>query len=737
MGPEAGQSLDRAPASAIVFGPFAFDPRNGILTRGTTEIPLPPRVIGVLAQLLARAGEVVSRQELLDRVWKDAFVTDTSLAEAVSFLRQALGDDPQAPRYIQTVHRRGYRFVAPLGSPAGPSPDTAVRLHSRDDTPAGVRPRGADSDADVEPLSAVHPSIARDLVPWSVAAIAGALAIAALWHVAREPASPAAPVARFEVRPAAGSTFDRRAPAFAVSNDGRTIAWSACDGSTGVCGLYVRRLDRLEPTRLAGTDGAVAPFFSPDGRWAGFFADGKLKKIALAGGAPTTLAEAPSPGGASWNADGRIIFAGAAAGGLSIANDQGAGATSITTPRPDRGEVRHVWPSWLPDGRTALFTVVSSVESGAAGQLAILTPPSSSYRVLRGGAARGAAAGRGYLLLASGPDVQAVTFDERTLTLSGGADTVLDDLASGGGLAQFAVGAGGTLIAQSAPAAPSRICWYDDPARTLPPLTRLSSIVLAPDGSRVAGVIDEGPASDIWVARLDTGARSRVTYGGTNVSPVWSADGRRIFFATRSDGPFRLAVRNVDDRNPTRIVSAADTHIFPASAAADGRVAITTTLPSNRLAVGVVAPEGGAPRILSDGPFDETSPSLSPDGAWVAYASDESGRWEVFARRIADGRRVPVSTGGGQRPRWSRDGQWIFFDDGARWLRARFSGEGAPHAAPPDAAFARPGAVVLDVAGDGRFLVDQQPVTSDRAMVVMGWLRELRQRLPAPVTAPR
>src|SRR3954471_8639858 len=135
MAPEAGQALERTPASAVSFGPFAFDARNGILSRDGREIPLPPRVIGVLALLLTRPGEVVPRQDLLDRVWKDAFVTDTSLAEAVSFLRSALGDDPQAPRYIQTVHRRGYRFLPVLTRQPGVNPgsdqgQTGVRLGS-------------------------------------------------------------------------------------------------------------------------------------------------------------------------------------------------------------------------------------------------------------------------------------------------------------------------------------------------------------------------------------------------------------------------------------------------------------------------------------------------------------------------------------------------------------------------------------------------------------------------------
>src|SRR5947209_19878776 len=149
------------------FGPFAFDRQSRLLSRDGAEMALPPRVLGVLEVLIARPGEIVARQDLLDSVWKDAFVTDTSLAEAVSFLRQALGDDPQAPRYIQPVHRRGYRFLAPIVRPG------AALGVPRADAP-------------------VQPSIGGVLAPWSIAVLCAAIAAAALWQIARSP-SPAPP----------------------------------------------------------------------------------------------------------------------------------------------------------------------------------------------------------------------------------------------------------------------------------------------------------------------------------------------------------------------------------------------------------------------------------------------------------------------------------------------------------------------------------------------------------------
>jgi len=393
---------------SVRFGPFAFDVQNRLLFRDEVEIPLPPRVLAVLELLLSRPGEIVSRQELHESVWKDAYVTDTSLAEAISFLRQALGDDPQNPRFVQTVHRRGYRFLPGVILPHGEPPAAA---------PVGGPAR---------------PSIARELLPWSIAVLCGVLAAAALWQLARQPSPEAPPLVRFTIAPEAGTSFDPRGPAFAVSKDGRVVVWSACDPWQTSCALYVRPLDRNDATRLAGTENASVPFLSADGRWVGFFADGKLEKISIAGGSAITLAAAPEPAGADWSSDGRIVFGGAPGGGLSIVSDQGGDVRSVTTPRIDRGEVRHAWPAWLPGGRGLVFTIAGSPLPGASTELALLTLPSRAIRVLRSGAARGLTSAPGYLLASVGGDVEAITFDARTLTTTGAADSVWQRLAVAG-----------------------------------------------------------------------------------------------------------------------------------------------------------------------------------------------------------------------------------------------------------------------------------------------------------------
>lgn len=406
--------------------------------------------------------------------------------------------------------------------------------------------------------------------------------------------------------------------------------------------------------------------------------------------------------------------------------------TAVTSPQIARGEVRHLYPSWLPGGAALMFTSASSAPVDAPGDLAVVALGSASPRILRGGVTRAAVAGPRYLLMSSGDDLQAATFDERTLTLTGGADSVLTFVTGGdGGVAQFAVSAGGTLAAIRTVRS-RRAVWSDRSGEDAGPIARLTSIAVSPDSRRAAGVIADSNSSDIWMADLATGALTRITYGGTNASPAWSADGQRIFFATRASGPFGVASRGVMDRAAGPAIARADQHLFPSSVAADGRLAVTATLPGGRTAVGIIPAGGGAAQlaIFNDGPFDEGAAVFSPDGRWLALESGESGRTEIVLRNLMDGRRVAVSTDGGARPRWSADGRSVYFEAGRRVMRAAIGQK-------PEVVFDRAGARVLAVTPSGRILADDQPSTGAAALVVLQWLRELRQRLPLPVTAPR
>jgi eukaryotic-like serine/threonine-protein kinase len=694
----------------ISFGPFAFDPQSRLLWRDGAEIALPPRVLAVLEVLIERAGQVVARQDLLDRVWKDAFVTDTSLAEAVSFLRQALGDDPQAPRYIQTVHRRGYRFLLT------PTPEES------DQGQTGVGP-GSDHLRSVAAPAAID----WQLVPWSAAILCTGLAAAAVWHTVTRPQPAAPPVARLELRTAPGTTFDRDRQALAISPDGRSLAWSACEAASGRCAIYVRPIDRLEAQPLSGTDGGRSPVFSPDGRWIAFFADGALKKIAAGGGAPTSLASAPNPGGAAWGADGRIVFAGSAAGGLSVIDGQGGAVQPLTQPAAARGELRHRNPAWVSGRGTGLvFTIATTPDESAPGTLAAIASDTPGVRILRGGVDRAVPADHSYLLLAAGTDLQAATFDERTLVLTGSSDSVAAPV--GDAAPQFAVGADALAVVRAD--ARAQYLWNDGVDASA--LARFSSIAVAPDSTRAAGLDANG---DIWIADLAHGATTRLTFGGGNVSPAWAADGSRLYFAARNGaGAFRVLVQPVANRGDATPLPSAPPEAFPTSAAADGRVALTQ-YKDGHTAVVVVAAAGGAPRVLTDGPFDEGAATFSPDGRWLALESAASGRVEVVVRSMDDGHRLAVSADGGTRPRWSEDGRTIYFESGRRLMKTAFTPVGATTGR-NDVVLDRAGEHAIAVAPSGRLLVERRP-GPDTAVIVLQWLRELRERLPLPVTAPR
>ena len=566
------------------------------------------------------------------------------------------------------------------------------------------------------------------LIPWSIAALCAGLATAAVWHTATSKPPDPPPVARLELRTAPGTTFDREAAPIAISPDGRSFAWSACDGATDRCALYVRAIDRFDAQALAGTDGAHAPTFSPDGRWIAFFADGALKKIAAGGGAPTPLAAAPDPGGAAWTADGRIVFAASTAGGLSIVDDQGGRAQTLTAPSAGRGELRHRFPAVVPASHGLIFTIASDPDPEAPDTLAALAPDSGGVRVLRRDVRRALPAGIGYLLLSAGSDLQAATFDTRTLVLTGPTDAVAAPPAEGA--PEFAVGGNALAIVRGS-ARPSRV-WSD--GADAGPLSRLRAIAIAPDSRRAAGIDASG---DVWMVDLGAGAPTRLTFGGLNASPAWAADGSRLFFSTRDpDGPYRVVSRSASERSEAPVaVRGLPPQAFPTSIAADGRIALTV-FHDGHASVGVAAPDGSPPRILTDGPFDESAPAFSPDGRWLALESTASGRREVVVRSTTDGRRIALTSDGGSKPHWTADGRAIYFTSGRRLLCVPFAGDGSAAASPAQAVLDRAGERPLAVTPAGRVLIERHP-DADSAIVVLQWLRELGERLPLPVNPPR
>jgi serine/threonine-protein kinase len=680
----------------------------------------------VLELLLERAGDIVPRQELLDRVWKDAFVTDTSLAEAVSVLRQTLGDDPQSPSYVQTVHRRGYRFVSPVTRAGAEAPHHA---------PAPAEPPGR--------AEVVRPSLGRELIPWSAAILSAAVATTAVWQLTAARDSSAPTRARFTIAAAGGTSFDDRAPAVAVSSDATQLAWSACDAAG--CRLYLRPLDQLEPRQLAGTDGAYAPFFSPDGESIGFFADGRLKKIAVDGGEPVTLADAAEPLGGTW-AGRDIIFAAGTMSGLLRIPEGGGRPQTLTVPASARGEVRHSWPAAVPGGRTLLFTIEGAPGGVSAGSLGALSleDARASWRTLLAGVGLVMAAAPDVVVFSRGADLQAVPFDPLRLTLAGEPRTVASNVSTADGRAHVALSSGGDLLFVPGERGDARrVAWWSRAgiADVAADTRRLRYPRLAPDGRRIAAVGDGESRTDVWVADLDRGAATRLTYDRINSSPVWGADGRTVFFASRDGGAFEIWSRDADGASPPKRVLRSDSHAFPGAASPDrSTLAVVLGTSQGGTDIFLLPLAGGPPSALVQSPFDDDAPAFSPDGSLLAYQSAETGRWQVYVHRLRDGRRAVVSTGGGERPVWSRDGSAIYYATAGGLARTAVRqtpdglsiGNAEPLPVPP-------GARIAGIAADGRILLDSRaPAGAARATLALGWLRDVRQIIgPATTVLPR
>jgi len=703
------------PQPNLTFGPYAFDPGNRVLRRAGVELPLPPRVLGVLEVLLSRRGATVTRQELMSSVWKDAFVTDTSLAEAVSALRQVLGDDPQSPTYVQTLHRRGYRFVAPVVEASLDGVGSAVRT---------APPQTGD------PGSA--PSIGGHLLPWTAAAICAVVAAAAIWQAASGRPAEEPAVSRFVIPLAPGSRLDPRAPALAMSSDGNTIAWSACDASG--CRLFTRRIDRLEPEAVPGSDQASFPFFSPDGRSLGFFADGKLKRVSLGGAAPTVLADAPDPRGAVWTRQRRIVFTSSATAGLFEIPEDGGEPTQATVPRVRDGEVAHAWPALTPTGDVLLFTILTS-PTGTRGYLAAqavnaLRTGDARRTLTPGGTVPGAAT-TDTVVFSRGNELLAAWFDRQQLTIADRAPVVVATVSPAAATAHFAVSASGALIigGNSEASAPElswmtgthteRVAAFDRP---------LNTAALSADGKRLAGTDEtDGTRADIWIADLSRGVTIRATHGGQNASPVWS--GGTLFYAARDGGPYDIWRKDADSPARAVRIHASSTHSFPVAATPDGSaLAFLRRDEATRSDLWLLPLDGRPPAPLVQTPFEEGAAAFSPDGAFIAYQSSEAGRWDVYVQRRADGKRAVISRSAATRPAWAADGSAVYYQSGTDVLRATVDGRDF-RIGSPEVVTTIGGADFLGLDARGRLLVKRLPAQPDHVVLTLHWIRDLRDVL--------
>jgi eukaryotic-like serine/threonine-protein kinase len=698
----------------VSFGPFRFDAQNG-LWRDGREVPLPPRAVGVLAALVAQAGTVVSKQSLLDTGWPDTFVTESSLLEAVRLLRQALEDDRLNPTYIQTVHRRGYRFIAEV-------------------TPVATTAAPVDEPTTI--FGAIEPW--RPLVAASVAAVAATIGIAVVFALFGQRRPDPRPTVRFSIALPENTVIDPLRGSVAVSSDGTRMVYVA--SRDGQPRLFLRTIDSDTPEAIGGSEGATDPFFSPDGAWVGFFAHGSLKKVPVDGGAPVVLSAARIGAGATWSRDGTIIFGGGPGGGLARVSAQGGQPGVIAAPAAGSRELTYGWPDLLPDGRSLIFTVVSVADSSVA----LLDLTTGRRQTLVGSAAFGRYSPTGHLVFERRGRLEATTFlpgERPSVALSRPiVHGVATDGTSQAG-PRFAFSRTGSLVYVPSENVDddNSLHWLDTTGRLEPvplPAAPIGGVDVAPSLRQMALSVKGEEGRDVWIGDLERGAWSRLPASGESISPTWRPDGLAIAFAYSKTGPFNLFIRPTDASGELQPLIDSPWNQVPTSWSADGRLlAFTEYHPVTGADVWLLDLRTHERRAAVRTLFDESHARFSPDGRWIAYMSNESGRWDVFARRAdGSGARHQLSTSGGAWPCWSVDGRTLYFSVAGRTAAVAIQPSPELRASAPVLISSRDDLQVASGRADlGRVLVRGDDASPGHELrVVLEWFSELTRLVRRP-----
>jgi Tol biopolymer transport system component len=503
-----------------------------------------------------------------------------------------------------------------------------------------------------------------------------------------------APVVRFDVPAPPGTTWDSvpSLPAPAVSPDGATIALIALDAD-GTSRLWLHDLASNRARALEGTAGAGQPFWSPDAAWVGFVAQGKLKRMRATGGPPETICDFPGTDGsaglgyglgATWSTNGTVVFAPFAAGPLYQVPAAGGVATPVTTVDETAGETGHRYPSFLPDGRRFVYLVRSNRPERQGIYAGALDAP---MRVLLTHADSNAAyAHPGYLLFVREATLFAQSFDPRRLTLSGDAVPVVSAMIPGPTVRYAPFSAGGDVLAfRPGGVTETQLVRVNREGGRRgvigPPGRYPANPSLAPDGSQIAmGRFDlQTGGADLWLFDLARGVSSRFTFERSlELAPLWDGDSRRILFASNRAGVWDIYARAVDRGTGSlddsdHLLLQSGSNKYPQTWSADGRWLIFTSADPETGEDLWMAPADGsaAPRPFVVADFNQREAQLSPDGRWMAYASNESGRFEIYVRPYPTGPgHWKVSIDGGVEPRWRDDGRELFFVGPDRRLRA-------------------------------------------------------------------
>ena len=630
------------------------------------------------------------------------------------------------------------------------------RLHDIADARIVLEETIAGKGEELAPVAA--PAPARPRSRWialaAVAAVALTLGLGAGWLLRRpKPPQPGAGARWALAIPEGLALATDNVPQIALSEDGRLQVAVAVDAQ-GETRLLLRTVDEAEPHPVPETEGALAPFFSPDGAWIGFFRERELLKVPTVGGAVVRIApisgQANQIRGASWSRDGFIYFAPNVAEPISRISASGSTAEMVTKLDVARDERTHRWPQALPDGKAVLYTsdTTASTEFYDDARIEALVLATGERRVLVEGSSQARCCAGGRLVFARGGTLFAQPFDEASLAVSGSPEAVVQRVATdvSTGAVQYALSSSGAALwVPGGLLAQYELHWIarDGSATPVPlPPAQYNESVLSPDGRRVALVGGPGGASELWVAELERGVVSRLTRGESVSNPVWTPDGSRIAYRSRASSAQKrreqIAWRAADGSREAETLYEPGQLALPSGFTPDGsRLVFSEPKAGTQIPDVFLLPLAGArrPELLLGSEMGEREAVISPDGRWVAYVSNESGGLSTYVRPFPTGEgRWQISLDNGAEPRWSPDMKELYYRRASDILRVPIETSGGFRVGKPELAVDRVsvGGFIhtYTITADGRVLTPRSPNPLNGAHILhldLGFARRLAQ----------
>ena len=545
--------------------------------------------------------------------------------------------------------------------------------------------------------------------------------------------------------------------AMAISADGGFLVYSAIEENPGPQAkphLYLRRMDQGEAKPIAGTEGGINPFLSPDSRWVGFWADGKLEKVPVDGGVPGTLCHASGISGASWGPGDIIVFADGTA--LYKVSADGGMVESLTSPDPKREAGCYRLPSWLPNGKAVLFTVMRYPWDSQP-RLALLNLDTREWHVLLPDGADAKYVPTGHLVFLRQGTLMVARFDAATMQVIGQPSPVVGNVMQAivpwgnqnTGAGQFDVSDSGSLVYAAGGVLPdmqNSLVWVDQSGFEQPvtPLhLPFQAPRLSPDGQRIA-YVTAGREWRVFIYDLNTGTNSRLTHEGMSSRAIWTPDGKRIVFLWQDPLALNLFSQPYDGSSPMERLTTSQYDQYPGSWSSDGKtLALVESQQNTADDIAVMDVPSGRVTPFLNSQYSEEYPEFSPDGRWIAYVSDESARDEVYVRPFpGPGMKHQVSSQGGVQPLWARNGRQLFYRRQDQVWAVDVRTDGGFSTGKPRLLFERPGyspgipTRSYDLSQDGqRFLMvkleQRKPAPVTEMTLVQNWFEELKRLVPA------